>query len=79
MQKAPRLSYGGASNRKVSLGTPMAQARVIPPAKATTDSRTAKKNDRKDVRPAASYSGELCHFQCSIPFFSASLALCKFT
>lgn len=56
VQKAPRLSYGGASNRKVSLGTPMAQARVIPPAKATTDIRTAKKNDRKDVRPAASYS-----------------------
>lgn len=63
MKKAPRLSYGGASNRKVSLGTPMAQARVIPPVKATPDIRTVKKNDRKDVRPAASHSGEHSHFQ----------------
>ncbi|KAH6770827.1 Microtubule associated protein family protein [Perilla frutescens var. hirtella] len=59
VKKAPRLSYGGASNRKVSLGAPVPQTCVTPSAKATPNMRIPKKNEcinqdrRKDDRPAA--------------------------
>ncbi|XP_057774466.1 65-kDa microtubule-associated protein 3-like isoform X2 [Salvia miltiorrhiza] len=62
VKKAPRLSYGGASDRKVSLCEPMLQTRLTPAAKATPNIRTTKKNEYinqnscKDDRPAASSS-----------------------
>lgn len=63
VKKAPRLSYGGASNRKVSLCTPLPQARATPAAKATPAIRTAVKNEcithkaTQNIRTASS-SGE---------------------
>ncbi|XP_073130952.1 65-kDa microtubule-associated protein 3-like isoform X2 [Henckelia pumila] len=47
-KKGSRLSYGGPSNRRLSLGGPMLQSHKpdLPPAKATPNARTAKKNER---------------------------------
>ncbi|XP_073316058.1 65-kDa microtubule-associated protein 3-like isoform X1 [Primulina huaijiensis] len=46
-KKGSRLSYGGQSNRRLSLGGPMLQTHKpdLPPAKATPNARTAKKNE----------------------------------
>lgn len=47
-KKGSRLSYGAPSNRRLSLGGPMLQTHKPdqPPAKATPNARTAKKNER---------------------------------
>ncbi|KAL1550801.1 65-kDa microtubule-associated protein 3-like isoform X4 [Salvia divinorum] len=58
VKKAPRLSYAGASNRKLSLGEPMLQSHVTPAAKVLPNIRTTKKNECINQKsPRLSYAG----------------------
>lgn len=81
MKKAPRLSYAGASNRKVPLSEPMQQTRVSHAAKATPSIRPTKKresinqNGRKDDKPAAPSSGKLFYVFSSMQILSRASSL----
>ncbi|XP_042051942.1 65-kDa microtubule-associated protein 3-like isoform X2 [Salvia splendens] len=58
VKKAPRLSYAGASNRKLSLGEPMLHSHVTPAVKAIPNIQTAKKNECINQKaPRLSYAG----------------------